>query len=516
MIQFIKKHKTFAVLLLLVMVGVIFIIGPRKIARAAQESYNRWALLTMILDKIERFYVRDTDPDKLLNNAIDGMLSGLDPYSRYLPPDSYTDYAVKYNGFYGIGLKYTMISNKPVITSLVDGGPAEIAGLCLGDRILKIQNNSVKNLNAGDIHLLLSDDFNGPVNMSVLRPVKNDTLSFELPRRKLMLQSIPASFMLDQHTGYIKISTFTDSTPTELDIAFAELNGKGMKRLILDLRNNSGGDLEAAVNVADRFIEGEKIIVFTKGRNHQASKQYTATSKVTLPALPIIVFVNQASASGAEILAGAIQDWDRGLIVGRRTFGKALVQTEYKFPDGSALLLTTARYYTPLGRLIQRNPLSPDGQNDSQKKYTTPGRRTIEGGGGIKPDVQFKSDKQKMSEIFKRLYFAEENYFYQFADNYVNSLFEEEMLDDLQKFATEFEISDEMLLNFHRFLFNSGLKIDRYEFYENQTEIRNALKQEIAARIWGEEGRQRVRIEHDEHITMSYDYFPKARELLNL
>jgi len=511
-----KKHIIIPAFVIITITVMMLIVGPNKIVCAAQESYNRWALLTMILDKIERFYVQETDSDKLLNNAIDGMLSGLDPYSRYLPPDSYTDYAVKYNGYYGIGLKYTMISNKPVVTSLVDGGPAEVAGLQLGDRILTIQNNSLSNHNAGDIHLLLSNNVNGPVNMSVLRPGKNDTLSFQLPRRKLMLQSIPASFMLDEMTGYIKISIFTDSTPTELDIAFAELNGKGMKKLILDLRNNSGGDLEAAVNVADRFIEGGKIIVFTKGRNHHASKQYTATSKATLPTVPIIILVNQASASGAEILAGAIQDWDRGLIIGQRTFGKALVQTEYKFPDGSALLLTTARYYTPLGRLIQRNPLSPNEENDMRKQYTTPGGRTIEGGGGIKPDIKINTEKKKISDIFKRLFLAEENYFYQFADNYVNSLSEEEKPNDLRKFTAEFEVSDEMLLNFHRYLFNSGLKIDRYEFYENQTEIRHALKREIAARVWGEEGRQRIRLSHDKNINMCYDYFSKARQLLNL
>ncbi|RMD96458.1 MAG: PDZ domain-containing protein, partial [Calditrichaeota bacterium] len=315
-------------------------IHPTKVLSSAQELYNKWMVLTMILDKVERFYVDERDPDELLRNAIDGMLSGLDPHSVYISEEQYKAFSKAYEGYFGVGIKYNIIGNQFVVTNVMENGPAAIAGVRVGDRLIKLEGVPISELRAQQIEQILIGSEDKAVTLQVARPNIDELVTFELPKRKIEHKSVPVALMLDEQTGYIKISNFTESTPAEFDAEYAQLKQHGMKRLVLDLRNNGGGAFDAGVAIADRFLSGGKMIVFTKGRALRSSQQYIATSSRTVPRDPLIVLVNEATASDAEIVAGAIQDWDRGLIVGRRTFGKALVQTEFPFQDGSILLLT--------------------------------------------------------------------------------------------------------------------------------------------------------------------------------
>ena len=515
-IKNIKKASLFALAALFVGLAI----HPRKVLSSAQELYNKWMVLTMILDKVERFYVDERNPDDLLKNAIDGMLSGLDPHTVYISSEQYKVFCENYEGYLGIGLKYSIISGQYVVTSLVENGPAAISGIKLGDRIVKIEGVAVQDLDAPAMEQHLSGNEQKCVALEIARPKVKELLTFELPKRQINRKSVPAALMLDEQTGYIKITNFTDSTPQEMDAAFHQLQNEGMARLVLDLRNNSGGAFEAGAAVADRFLSGGKMIVFTKGRAMRSSQQYIATNGNTLPRIPLIVMVNEATASDAEIVAGAIQDWDRGLIVGRRTFGKALVQTEFPFQDGSILLLTTARYYTPLGRLIQSDYYVNPGQTlkDEEyrfKKYKTPRGRLVFGGGGIRPDVLLKDDNAEISPVLKKLYLTNEDVFFKFADLYAANLPPDHQAQELGDFLKEFKVSAEMLEDFYRQAGAADPTLKADALRRQRRELAKALKIEIAWRLWGEKGRYAAAALYDSEISKALLHFDKAAELIS-
>ena len=374
-------------------------------------------------------------------------------------------------------------------------------------------------MDAAAIELHLSGNDDKYVCLEIARPNEEELLTFELPKRQIDHESVPVALMVDDQTGYIKILNFTDTTPTEIDIAFAQLKQEGMSQLILDLRNNSGGAFEAGAAVADRFLSGGKMIVFTKGRALRSSQQYIATASKTFPRTPLIVLVNEATASDAEIIAGAIQDWDRGLIVGRRTFGKALVQTEFPFQDGSILLLTTARYYTPLGRLIQSdyyaNPsLSLKDEEYRFKKYKTPQGRLVFGGGGIRPDIKLDKVSKEIPSAIKKLYLSREDVFFKFADAYAAGLSQEQHVQDLWGFLKDFKVSSAMVEDFYELVKTANVPVQQSELRSHHNEIKKSIKIEIAWRLWGEKGRYAAAALTDAEIKKSLSYFGQASGLI--
>lgn len=511
----VRKNNILFLSVFMFFVAGIVVIGPAKVWSNAQQAYNKWMILTMILDKIQRFYVEEKDPDVLLKDAIDGMLSGLDAHSVYIPADQAKNYSLKYQGYFGVGLTYSLIDHKYIVTSLVRNGPAAKAGVIVGDRIQKIEGKAVADMAPEQVEQFLSGSADSYVELEVLRPPQNELVHFDLSKRQIDIHSISAVCMLDGITGYIQISHFSDSTPAELDFAFAELGGLGMTQLILDLRNNSGGTLEAGVAVADRLIPPGKLIVFTKGRAPQASEQFISTASVTLPSFPLIVLVNEKTASDAEIVAGTVQDWDRGIIVGRQTYGKALVQTEYPFQDGSILLLTTARYYTPLGRLIQNDDQDNKQAQELRKEFRTPKGRTIFAGGGIRPDFELKKSSKTISATMRKIYPEGENYFYQFADDYLTSQPREEMPKNLYQFLSTFVVTDDLFKRFAELTVErSQKKISRTELEQNRSEILPEIKVALAWRLWGEEGRNAASACVDEEVLKSRSFFSEAAMLI--
>lgn len=523
-----KHRKNHLALYLIAFLLLLFIlaIGPQKIIWAGQQVYNRWMILTLILDKIERFYVEEKDPDSLIEDAIQGMLNGLDPHSVYLPAEDYAEWQKKYQGFHGIGLKYNIIGSKLVVVSLFEDGPALAAGVQMGDIIIEIEGQDVSKLKSEQIAALLVGPLDSKISLVVERKNVKEPIHFEIPRKSIVVESIPCAFMFNDTTGYIKIAQFSESTPTELDLAFAQLREQGMAQLLLDLRDNSGGPFQAGIEVADRFIPGGKLLLFTKGRTPSSTEQFISSQSSTLPMLPLIVMVNEASASDAEIVAGVIQDWDRGLLVGRPTYGKALVQTEYPFQDGSALLLTTARYYTPLGRMIQREYSSNGNRQDmtksnrssgavslkDQKVFTTPKGRILTAEGGITPDVILEPEEITLSEAFKRIYFAKASYFYTFAADYVNG--HPELRGEISTFLKEFHVTEPILNEFFQSVVASGLRFTMQDLNENSDQIKLIIKREIAGVIWGEQGRHITSASEDKEIIHASQLFSKAKQLI--
>jgi carboxyl-terminal processing protease len=525
----IKKHhkNRFAFYLLLSFLPVTaFVLRPEKLVYASQQAYNRWMILTMVLDKIERFYVETENPDSLIENAIHGMLSGLDSYSNYLSPQEYAEWQKKYQGYQGIGLKYNIIDGKLVVASLIENGPAVDAGVQLGDRIVAIEGHDPTNLKNEEIHDLLKGPVDSRITLIIERKGAKTPQRLEVSRKQILIESIPCAFMLDDSTGYIKLAQFTESTPTELDIAFARLREQGMNRMVFDLRDNGGGDFAAGIEVAERFIPAKRLIIFTKGRTPSSEEQHISTGTKTFPLLPLIVLVNEASASDAEIVAGAIQDWDLGLLAGRKTFGKAMVQTEYPFHDGSALLLTTALYYTPLGRMIQRDSSwnadageqttsHREGQasaNNARKSFRTPKGRTLYADGGIMPDIVLEPRDHNISESFKRLYSARASYFFTFARDYVED--HPEIKSDLNSFPRYFQVSDSMMIQLYDKIVASGFRFTARELQDNEDQIKHTIRREIAGAIWGETGRLMINAATDDEIIEAIKHFDQARRLV--
>ncbi len=509
-----KIRNTFLVLFLILLVLLIGI-GPKAVWSNAQQIYNKWMILTMILEKIERFYVDEQDPDDLLKDAIDGMLFGLDPHSVYLTAKEYKDFSKKYDGYFGFGLKYSRLDSHLVVTSLVKDGPAERGGIRIGDRIVKIAGAKTAEMTNAELDNFLSGQ-NEKIVTLVIQREPETRMTLELVKKQVIDDTIPVSFLVQDGTGYIKIAYFSNATPQELDDALVELESTGMRRLLLDLRDNTGGTFEAGVAVADRFLPRGKMIVFTRGRAPQSSQQFISRID-RYTNIPMVVLVNETTASDAEIVSGALQDWDRALIVGRRTYGKALVQTEYAFQDESVLLLTTARYYTPLGRLIQKDYHVENGETAKKKqepqKYQTPKGRVVYGGGGIQPDIEVDKIKREFPKSLSAVYAHDENIFFKFADKYVISNADMKN-QQMNEFLYHFVVDAMLWKQFVDFLEQENIAVAPADVQANAGFLKNEIKIEIAGRLWGDRGRFAAMTINDPEVKKGMTYFDKATALL--
>lgn len=386
--------------------------------------------LEQIIDLINARYVDSVNTNALYEEAVDGIIRHLDPHTVYIPADRLQTVNEELEGsFFGIGVEFAITADTIQITSVIENGPAEIAGIQIGDKLVKVGDSIVAGTNITSeriIKMLKGKQFS-KVFLTMMDAVSGDLRTVSIKRDEIPRYSIEAAVMLDSLTGIIKINRFSESTYEEFQKKLAILKKKGMQNLVLDLRQNSGGYLEPAKQIADEFLSGDKLIVATKGTN-SVPHQYIAGKKGDFEEGSLVVLVDEQSASASEIIAGAVQDWDRGVIVGRRTFGKGLVQDQFDLGDGSALRLTIARYYTPSGRSIQRSfekgreAYSHDilrryenGEltgNDSNyiadtTRYFTANKRVVYGGGGITPDIYVPYDTAKVSTAVLDLVFSD-------------------------------------------------------------------------------------------------------------
>lgn len=400
--------------------------NKRDIATIIQRNDR----LEQIIDLINARYVDSVNSNVLYEDAVDGIIRHLDPHTVYIPADKLQMVNEELEGsFFGIGVEFAITADTIQITSVIENGPAEIAGIQIGDKLIKVGDSVVagNNITSERIIKMLKGKQFSKVFLTMMDAVSGDLRTVSIKRDEIPRYSIEAAVMLDSVTGIIKINRFSESTYEEFQKKLTSLKKKGMRNLLLDLRQNSGGYLEPAKQIADEFLSGDKLIVSTKGVN-SVPHNYVAGKKGDFEEGKLIILVDEQSASASEIIAGAVQDWDRGIIIGRRTFGKGLVQDQFDLGDGSALRLTIARYYTPSGRSIQRSfdkgreAYSHDilkryenGEltgNDSAymadtTKYYTAGKRVVYGGGGINPDVYVPYDTAKVSTAMLDLVFSD-------------------------------------------------------------------------------------------------------------
>lgn len=485
------------------------------------------------LEITSKFYVDDVDSQKLTEDAIKGMLNGLDPHSVYISAEQLKRVNEDFQGsFEGIGVEFDIVNDTLTIVSPISGGPSEKLGILAGDKIVKIDGISAIKIAREDVPKKLKGPKGTKVNVSIVRPGLGEPLEFEITRDKIPIYSVDASFMYDNEIGYVKVSRFSATTYEEFIKAMADLKNQGMKRLVLDLRGDPGGYLDQAFKMASEFIPAGNKIVYTKSRINNFNEEYVSEGGQYTD-IPLVILVNGGSASASEIVSGAVQDWDRGLIVGETTFGKGLVQRQFDLPDGSAFRVTTARYYTPSGRLIQKpyngsqyskmDGSDEEGENIEHKnekqdtarpEYKTMGGRTVYGGGGITPDYVIKLDTLTDYTVqLRRL-----NLFYIFTERYMaaNRKNIESAYKSANEFRDGFEVDENMLNDLKTMAAEKSIEFNSDEYNNDLDFIKTSIKFQIARDIWGNSGSYAVYVKNDEQFQKAITLFEDAIKLAKL
>jgi carboxyl-terminal processing protease len=522
----------------LVVVGII--IGTQiQNVFSGDNIYQQLEKFKDVLSLADKYYVDNIDTQKLVTAAINGMLNQLDPHSVYIPAKETQSIAEEFSGsFEGIGIEFDVINDTLLVVSPIAGGPSEMLGIQAGDKIVKIDGKSCIGITRDEVPKKLRGPKGTKVNVTIIRDGVDKPLDFEITRDKIPLYSVTASFMVNKRVGYIYINRFAETTDKELDTALARLKSEGMKELILDLRDNPGGLLNEAVDVASEFIPRGKTIVYTKGRIDEANEVFPSNGG-EYTRLPLIVLINGGSASASEIVSGAIQDLDRGLIVGETSFGKGLVQRQFSLNDGSAVRITIARYYTPSGRLIQRPYDNKDRMKyfagafeiDSSEKsganlthtlesdslrpvFKTASGRTVYGGGGITPDYIVKMDTVP-SFVYQ---LQAKRILLKYVDDHYTQLqdkFSKEY-GTPEKFDQEFKVSQDALADIFNLGQKAGIKISKEDFDRDSKYVAMLMKAQIARNIWGNDGWYTVVLEYDNQFQKALTLFPEARQIAGL
>lgn len=471
------------------------------------ERYNK---VSDLMGYIEGNYVDSVSREDLSEDAIEGILGSLDPHSQYFSADILGEVNEELMGnFEGIGIQFRIESDSITVIQTISGGPSEKVGLLAGDRIVLVDDSIVAGVGIEntDAISLLKGPRGTEVNIKIYRKGISELLDFTIVRDIIPTYSVDVAYMVSDSIGYIKVSKFSATTYEEFLAALESLGNKGMNTLILDLRGNTGGYLQAATQMADEFLKEEQLIVYTEGNNRPRTYAY-ATRKGHFEDNSLVVLINEGSASASEIIAGAVQDNDRGMIIGRRSFGKGLVQEQLNLPDGSAVRLTIARYYTPTGRCIQR-PYengkddyyedfyerfhNGEIQNadsihfDDSLKYTTPGGRIVYGGGGIMPDIYVPYDSHNFPEYYNKL--LDKGLIFRYAFKYTDTHRQDlNAYEDFEDFNKGFTIDQKMFNDFLAYTKDMGIEEDPEGIRESDERIKILIKAFIARNLYDDEG----------------------------
>ncbi len=488
-----------------------------------------------VLSMAQKSYVEDVDTKKLTESAIRGMLNDLDPHSVYIPASEMQTIKEQFQGsFEGIGIEFVVLNDTLMVVTPIVGGPSEALGIEAGDKIVKINDTSSVGISQDAVPKKLRGPKGTKVKVSIARTGIANLLDFEITRDKIPLYTVDAAFMVNEEVGYVSVTRFASTTHSEFVEAVSKLKQEGLKRLVLDLRYNGGGYLDQAFKMVDELLPRGKKVVYTKGRLPQFNEEYLSSGSAKFADVSLVVLVNNVSASASEIVSGAVQDWDRGLVVGETTFGKGLVQRQFDLSDGSGFRLTTARYYTPSGRLIQR-PYSQDkakyqreafeqneeeGENithtaekdTNRPKYKTAGGRVVYGGGGITPDYIIKAER--LGEYAVQL--RSRQVYLDYANKYMDGKGAELRKtygNDSRRFARNFEVGVDMLEGLLRVAKAKGIEFKQESYEKDLHYIKAFTKANIARAIWGNVGSSRVMLQEDNQFAKAMSLFPEAERI---
>ncbi len=466
---------------------------------------HRLTKVDTLLELIRQKYVDSISTRKLLDLAITKLLEELDPHSAYLPARALEESQIALEGdFEGIGIQFYIVQDTIMVINVLPGGPSEMVGLQPGDKIIYVDTQQVAGvgITADEVVRLLRGPRGTKVTVKVKRKGVDSLLTFTIQRDVVEVSSVEAAFMLDDSTGYIKIANFGEKTPDEVRQTLEELLMQGMERLILDLRGNPGGYLQSAVQVADEFLPGRKLVVYTKGRSVPTTKYYTRREGLFEKG-PMVVLVNEGTASAAEILSAALQEWGRAKIVGRPTFGKGLVQEQFILPDRSAVRLTVARYYTPSGRNLQRpykGPLVESKDSATHTFFVTPAGDTLYTEGGVQPDVYVGPDTLFWTHPLVHRLMASGalvQFAYQYASAHGDQI--KRRYSDPAEFARHWQ-EPTLISEFRSWLAQQGYQLPDEVWQEDIQPIELLVKAYIARQLWGPEGYYRVILQTDPAI----------------
>lgn len=512
------------------LVAVLFYnIGASKFKSTdTKEREEKLSRLSEVIQMIEDNYVDSVDAMKLYESSINSMLKDLDPHSSYIAQEDVAANNEQLQGhFGGVGIRFIILRDTLMVTNVIDGGPSKKAGIQSGDRIIKVDDENIasKGIDIKQVHDKLKGSFGTPVKLTIIRNGKE--IEYPIFRGDIPLPSVDVAYILEEDIGIIRITTFSSQTDKEFDQAISKLKNQGMKKVILDLRYNGGGYMHTAINVVDEFLKKGDLIVYTEGVNSPKAETF-ATTFGQCENMPVSVLINSGSASASEIVSGALQDNDRAIIIGRRSFGKGLVQRPFQLPDGSELRLTVSRYYTPTGRSIQK----PYGEGidynsdlydryekgemqnidssifEKAPKFITKGGKTVYGGGGIMPDIFVPIDTTGTSFYLTSLNYSEayRNFSFDYLDkNRAKLNFKNEVA-----FNDNFIVSDELLNDFLKYAEKTE-KIYRNESELNHSKeiIKNNLKAEIATYLFDTSARFLVNVPFDKEVQVAIEELKK-------
>lgn len=519
-------------ILLFLTIFSIFSISSQVDPNKISTSYK----FEEVISHIERIYVDPVDTKKLTESALVAMLEELDPHSTYIPAEDADEAQSQINGsFVGIGVRFQIVKDTIMVVATIPSGPSEKLGILAGDQIIVVDNASIAGIGVknNDVRSRLMGALGTKVSVKIKRKNVDELLTFTITRDKIPIYSVDASYMITSEIGYIKLNSFSRTTVEEVQASLKFLKSKGMKSLVFDLQGNGGGLLDAAHYLTDEFLSGDKLIVYSVGRS-QPRSNLRASRKGLWEEGGLIVLTDEYSASASEIFSGAIQDWDRGLVVGRRTFGKGLVQRPIELADGSQIRLTIARYYTPTGRFIQKpyednenykkdltqRYLNGEFQNadsikfpDSLKFTTLKTKRTVYGGGGIMPDVFVALDTTAITDYFGDL--VRGGHVNNFVLGYVNKNREQLKVNypDFQTFKTKFVCDDAFMDSFFAHVQKEApdLKFNEKEYLVSKKMLQMRIRGNIAQDLWSSSDSYQIFNDFNEALTKAVEIYSEKK-----
>jgi carboxyl-terminal processing protease len=502
-----------------------------KSAAAAQdELMQQYRVYTAALAAVEREYVQPLPSEQLVYRSIDGLLHTLDPHSAFFEPREYEQMRERQSGsYYGLGVTIASIDGDITIQSIFEGSPAYKQGIRRGDVIARVEGEDMKGWTTQQAVRRLKGPKGTSVNISIRRRGYEELIDMEVVRDEVNITTVRGAFMVDKETGYIKLAEFSETSDRELGDALQSLKAKGMKRLMFDLRDNPGGLLDQAILVSNRFLPKGDLIVYQRGRVPNSDQDYHAEQLSEYTSLPLVVLVNRNSASASEIVSGALQDHDRGLVVGETTFGKALVQSVYKVADNAGVAVTTGRYYTPSGRLIQRpwdgsfdeyltyslrEQVDQKPRSSADLKYTDAGRK-VYGGGGIEPDKFMAGPIEGFSPTRFGRQLHVRQLFAQFADQFTAEGDTRLAAANKGKKALVrgFTVDDQMIGAFRKLLDSQKLRIDEAALKQDDAFIRAMIHYDIDVALFGIDEARRNLVARDPQSQFALQQFAEAERL---